>query len=329
MRRRDFITGIAGSAAAWPSAARAQQDGRVRLIGWMDSYDETSLASQSIRTALRAALAELGWIEGRNLKIDRRFGGADANRLRAIAAELVSLAPDVIVTPGAAPTRALQQATQTIPIIFTGGGDAAANGLVKNIARPESNTTGFSSAEPTIGGKWLELLKEAVPRLTRVAIVFNPEVAPTAPNYISSIQQAAQTLSMQTVKLAFRDTVELVRSIDAFATEPNGGLLMLPPPSIPDRATIIKLAAQHRLPAVYSQRALAAEGGLISYSADIVDQNRRAASYVDRILRGAKVSELPVQFPTKYELVVNVNTAKAIGLTMPEAFLLHADELIE
>src|SRR5437764_161435 len=183
MRRRDFITGIAGSAAAWPSVARAQQDGRVRLIGWMDSYDETSLASQSIRTALREALAEFGWIEGRNLKIDRRFGGADANRLRAVAAELVSLAPDVIVTPGAAPTRALQQATQTIPIIFTGGGDAAAIGLVKNIARPEGNTTGFSSSEPMIGGKWLELLKEAAPHLTRVAIVFNPDLAPTAPNY--------------------------------------------------------------------------------------------------------------------------------------------------
>jgi putative ABC transport system substrate-binding protein len=329
MRRRDFIKGIAGSAAAWSLAAHAQQDGRVRLIGLMDSYDENSVVSQAIRTALREALAKLSWIEGRNLKIERHVGAADANRLRAVAAELVSLAPDVLVTTGAAPTRALQQATQTIPIVFTGGGDAAANGLVKNIARPEGNTTGFSSSEPTAGGKWLELLKEAAPRITRVAIVFNPEVAPTAPNYIASIEHAARTLSVQTFKVAFHDTVELVRSIDAFAAEPNGGLLMLPPPSIPDRATIIKLAAQHRLPAIYPQRALAAEGGLISYGADVVDQNRRAASYVDRILRGAKVAELPVQFPTKYQLVVNMKTANAMGLTIPEAFLLHADELIE
>jgi putative ABC transport system substrate-binding protein len=328
MRRRDFIKGIAG-AAAWPLAARAQQDGRVPLIGWLDAYDESDAGSQSMRTALREALAKLGWIEGRNLKIERRFGAADANRLRASAVELVSLAPDVIVSGGAAPTRALQQATQTIPIVFTGGGDAAAIGLVKNIARPEGNTTGFSTSEPMIGGKWLELLKEAAPRLARVAIVFNPDLAPSAPNFIASIEAAAQTLSVKTVKVPFRDAVELVRSIDAFAAEPNGSMLILPPPFTAHRATILKLAIQHRLPAMYTQRALAAEGGLISYSTDIVDQNRRAASYVDRILRGAKVADLPVQFPTKFQLVVNMRTAKAIGLTIPEAFLLHADELIE
>jgi putative ABC transport system substrate-binding protein len=328
VRRRELITLLGGAAAAWPFAARAQQDGRVPLIGWLDAYDESD-TSQSMRTALREALAKLGWIEGHNLKIDRRFGAADANRLRASAVELVSLAPDVIVAGGAAPTRALQQATQTIPIVFTGGGDAAAIGLVKNIARPEGNTTGFSSAEPMIGGKWLELLKEAAPHLKRVAIVFNPDLAPTAPNYIASIEAAAQTLSVKTVKVPFRDAVELVRSIDAFAAEPNGSMLILPPPFTAHRATIFKLATQHRLPAMYSNRALAAEGGLISYSADIVDQNRRAASYVDRILRGAKVADLPVQLPTKYQLVVNMRTAKVIGLTIPEAFLLHADELIE
>jgi ABC-type uncharacterized transport system substrate-binding protein len=243
--------------------------------------------------------------------------------------ELVSLTPDVIVAGGAVPTRALQQATQTIPIVFTGGGDAAAIGLVKNIARPEGNTTGFSSNEPTIGSKWLELLKGAAPHLTRAAIVFNPDLAPTAPNYIASIEAAAQTLSVKTAKVPFRDAVELVRSIDAFAAEPNGSMVILPPPYTPHRATIFKLATEHRLPAIYSQRALAAEGGLLSYGADIVEQNRRAASYVDRILRGAKVADLPVQLPTKYQLAVNMRTAKAIGLTIPEAFLLHADELIE
>jgi putative ABC transport system substrate-binding protein len=328
MRRREFL-GLVCSAAAWPLAARAQQDGRVRLIGWLDAFDESSTGSQVVSTALREGLAKLGWIEGRNLKIEHRFGNADANRMRASVRDLVSHAPEVIVAGSAAITRALQQATQTIPIVFTGGGDAAVNGLVKNIARPEGNTTGFSSSEPTAGGKWLELLKEAAPRLTRVAIVFNPEFAPTAPNYIASIESAARTLSVQTVKVPFRDAVELVRSIDAFAAEPNGGLLMLPPPSIADRTTILKLAAHHRLPAMYPQRTLAVDGGLISYATDTADQTRRAASYVDRILHGAKVADLPVQFPTKYQLVVNVKTAKAIGLTIPEAFLLQADELIE
>jgi putative ABC transport system substrate-binding protein len=280
-----------------------------------------------MRAALREGLAKLGWIEGRNLKIEWRFGAADADRMRVAAAELVALAPDVLVAGGAAPAHALQQATQTIPIVFTGGGDATVTGLVKNIARPEGNITGFSSSEPMIGGKWLELLKAAAPRITRVAIAFNPDLGPTAPNYIASIDAAAQRLSVKTVKVPFGDAVELVRSLDAFAAEPNGGMLLLPP--APLRATVLKLAAQHRLPAMYSSRALVFDGGLLSYSSDFVEQNRRAASYVDRILRGAKVTDLPVQLPTKYQLVVNVRTAKAIGLTIPEEFLLQADELIE
>ena len=200
---------------------------------------------------------------------------------------------------------------------------------MKDITRPAANITGFSSAEPTIGGKWLELLKEAAPGIARVAIVFNPDLTPTAPDYIASIESAARTLSIQMIKVTFHDAVELVHSIDAFAAEPNGGLLMLPPPFIADRATVLKLAVQHVLPAIYPQRPLALEGGLISYSGDSIDQNRRAALYVDRILRGAKVADLPVQFPTKYQLVVNMKTAKAIGLSIPESFLLHADELIE
>jgi putative ABC transport system substrate-binding protein len=328
MRRRDFIAGVAG-AAAWPLVARAQQDGRAPLVGWLDAYDANDALSQSMRAALHEGLAKLGWTEGRNLKVERRFGAADPNRLRAAAAELVSRSPDVIVAGGAAPARALQQATQTIPIVFTGGGDAAVIGLVKNIARPEGNVTGFSSSEPMIGGKWLELLKEAAPHLKRVAVVFNPDLAPTAMNYLVSIEAAAQALAVKTVKLAFHDAVELVRSIDAFAAEPDGGVLMLPPPFTAHRTTILQLAAQHRLPGMYPQRAISAEGGLISYSADIVDQNRRAASYVDRILRGSKVADLPVQLPTKYQLVVNMKTAKALGLAIPEAFLLNVDELIE
>jgi putative tryptophan/tyrosine transport system substrate-binding protein len=326
VRRRDLIKGIAGT-AAWSVTAHAQQGGRVPLVGWLDNFDASDPLSQSVRAAIGEALAKLGWIEGQNLKIERRFGAADTNRMRAAAEELVSLAPEVIVAGGASPTRALQQATQSIPVVFTGGGDAAVIGLVKNIARPEGNITGFSNSEPLIGSKWLELLKAAAPHITRVAIAFNPNLGPTAPNYIASAEAAAQRHSVQTVKLPFRNAVELIRSIDGFAVEPNGGLLLLPPS--PLRATVLQLAAQHRLPAMYSSRAIAFEGGLLSYSTDTVEQHRRAASYVDRILRGAKVADLPVQLPTKYLLVVNVRTAKAIGLTIGEAFLLQADELIE
>lgn len=326
MRRRDLIRGIAG-AAVWPLAAHAQQSGRVPLVGWLDNFDASDPLSQSVRAAIEEALVKLGWVEGQNLKIERRFGAADPHRMRVAAAELVSLAPDVIVAGGASPTRALQQATRSIPIVFTGGGDAAVIGLVKNIARPEGNTTGFSNSEPMTAGKRLELLKAAAPHVMRVAIAFNPELGPTAPHYIASIEAAALKHSMQTVKVPFRNAVELVRSMDAFAAKPNGSLILLPPS--PLRATVLQLAAQHRLPAMYSSRVISFDGGLLSYSADFVEQHRRAAVYVDRILRGAKVADLPVQLPTKYHLVVNVKTAKAIGLTIPEAFLLQADELIE
>jgi putative tryptophan/tyrosine transport system substrate-binding protein len=325
LKRREFITLLGGVAAAGPVAVRAQPGERVRRIGLLDAW--TDEGSRANRVALAQGLAALGWIEGRNLKTEQRFGGGDADRMGTAAAELVALTPDLIVAFGAAPTRALQHATQTIPIVFTAAGDAAAIGLVKDIAHPDGNTTGFSSFEPTMAGKWLELLKQAAPRLARIAVVFNPDLAPTALRYLAVIEPAARALAVQAIKMPFRDTIELVRAIDAFAAEPNGGLLVLPPPIIPE--TIIKLAAQHRLPAMYAILALAADGGLLAYGADYFDQHRRAAAYVDRLLRGAKVSELPVQFPTKYLLVVNVKTAKAIGLAIPEAFLLQADELIE
>jgi putative ABC transport system substrate-binding protein len=326
MRRRDLVKAIAG-AAAWPFAARAQDSGRSPLIGWLDGQDESDPLSRSVRVALRQGLAEHGWIEGRNLRIEWRFGAADANRIAALAGELVSLSPRMIVAGGAAPAQAARQVTQSIPIVFTGGGDATVIGLVKNIGRPEGNITGFSNSEPLIGGKWLELLKEAAPHVIRVAIVFNPDLGPTAPRYIASAEAAAQRHSVQLIKVPFHDAVELVRAIDAFAAEPNGGLMLLPPS--PLRRTVLQLAAQHRLPAIYSLKALVSDGGLLSYSADFVEQHRRAASYIDRILRGAKIADLPVQWPTKYQLVVNVKTAKAIGLAIPEAFLLQADELIE
>ena len=304
----------------------------MRRLGWLIGGAENDLAGRANRAALQEALAKLGWIEGRNLRIDRRFGAGDPDRIRAYAAELVGLAPDVIVTAAGPAIRAAQQQTQTIPIIFTAGGDAVAAGLVGSLARPEGNITGFSNFEPSIAGKWLELLKEAAPRLTRVALIFNPELLGSlaAPHYLSAIEAAAPGLGVQPIKTPIRNAVDIVHAIDAFAAEPNGGLLVLPPtPTTAIRDTIFQLAAQHRLPVIYSSLDSAAAGGLMSYAPDNVDTNRRAASYVDRILRGAKVSDLPVQFPTKFELVVNLKTAKAIGLTIPETFLLRANELIE
>ena len=261
------------------------------------------------------------------MRIDIRYAADDPERIRAYAAELVGLSPDVIVASSGAATQAVQQRTQTIPIVFNAAGDSVANGLVRNIARPEGNVTGFSVAEPSIAGKRLELLKEAAPRITRVAIIYSPGLAATAPNYIASIEGAAPALGVQAAKMPVRNAVEIVRAIDAFAAEPNGGVLVLPP--TPVRESILQLTAQHRLPAIFPARADAAAGGFMSYDSDRSEMTRRAASYVDRLLRGAKVADLPVQFPTKFELIVNLRTAKAIGLTIPEAFLLHADELIE
>jgi putative ABC transport system substrate-binding protein len=326
MRRREFLS-LAGCAAAWPLAASAQQGGRVALIGWLDGRDAGDSVSQSVRAAIRDGLEKSGWAEGRNLKIEWRFGADDSRRVQAIARELVALSPDVLIAGGASPARALGQATRTIPIVFTGGGDAAVIGLVKNIGRPEGNITGFSMSEPLIAGKRIELLKGAAPHLTRVAIAFNPSLGPTAPNYIAAANAAAQKHSVDIVELPFGSAPELVRSVDAFAQQPNGGLMLLPPS--PLRSTVLELAAHHRLPAAYSLREMVLDGGLLSYSADYVEQHRRAASYVDRILRGAKIADLPVQLPTKYRLVINMKTAKSIGLTIPEAFLLQADELIE
>jgi putative ABC transport system substrate-binding protein len=326
MRRREFITVLCG-AATWPLAARAQQGERVRRIGMLASGTENDQASQTYIAALRDGLAQLGWVEPRNLRIDLRFGGGDAERIRTHAAELVSLSPDVIVTTTSAATRAAQQQTHTIPIVITGVGDPVGNGLVKSFARPEGNTTGVTSRLPSIGGKWLELLKEAAPGLARVALIYNanPDVG-----YFPSIEEAARRLAVTAIKTPYRDAVDLVHGIDAFASEPSSGLIVLPPrPADANRGAILRLAAQHRLPTIYQDRALAVEGGLMAYGSDGADIYRRASYFVDRILRGTKVSELPVEFATKFELVINLRTAKAIGLTVPEALLLRADELIE
>jgi putative ABC transport system substrate-binding protein len=328
MRRRDFITLLGGAAAAWPLAASAQGE-RMRRIAILHGAAENDRDQQASLSAFREGLAALGWIEGRNLRTELRFGVGDPDRIRAFAAELAGLAPDVIFAVGGAPTGALEQQTRTIPIIFRGP-DPLGAGLVRNIASPEGNITGFSVFEPAIVGKWLELLKQAAPRLRRVAIIFNPETTLTASRYLSPIEVAASSLGVPAVSTPVRNTIEIVHAIDAFAAEPNGGLLLLPPPpNTSARNLILQLTEQHKLPAIYPSRDDAAAGGLLAYATDLVDLDRRAASYVDRLLRGAKISELPVQFPTKFELVVNLKAAKAIGLTIPESLLLRADQVVD
>jgi len=328
MRRRDFIAGL-GGAAAWPLAARAQQADRVRRIGILDVAVETDRDAQAHHDVMREELAKLGWIEGRNVRFDLRFSAGDPDRIRVHADQLVRLAPDVIAVTSWAATRTLLQRTRTIPIVFNNVGDAVAGGLLKNIARPEGNATGIANLFQSLAGKWLELLKEAAPRVVRVGVIFNPGVV--TENYLAVIDAAAEVLAVRAVRTPYRDAAELERAIDTFASEPNGGLVMVPPPPSPsNRELINRLAVKYRLPSIYPlSKAYAAEGGMICYGTDTVEQKRVAASYVDRILRGPKVSDLPVQFPTKFELVVNLKTAKAIGLTIPESFLLRADEVIE
>ena len=327
MRRREFLTLLGGAAAAWPIAARAQQGERMRRIGVLSAASEDDQAGLA---NLRAVLAQLGWVEGRNLQIDLRFGSEDTGRFRTYEAELVSLAPEAIITDTAATTRAVQQKTQTIPIVITAAGDPVRIGLVKSLARPEGNITGISNLFSSIGSKWLELLKEAAPGIERVGLVVNPQLLAAGSSYLPTIEEEAQTLRIRTIEVPYRDPFDLVRAIDEFATAPKGGLIILPPtPTVANRQTIFRLAAQHRLPTIYWSRQLAAEGGLLAYGSVAADRLRRAASFVDRILRGAKVSDLPIEFPTKFELAVNLKTAKAIGLTVPPSLLARADEVIE
>jgi putative ABC transport system substrate-binding protein len=331
MQRRDFIAGLGSAAVATAAlcAARAQQPERMRRIGVLATGTEQDQTIQPLIVAFREGMAKLGWVEGRNLRLDGRFEGTDFNRFRAYAAELVSLDPDVIVTGGPQATTAMQQQTQTIPIVFVGVGDAFVSGIIKNVARPEGNTTGITDRYAPLGGKIVELLKEAVPKLERVALVYNAQFIPDNTG-LSLIEGAGRVLGVETIKIPYRNAVELMHSIDAFAAEPNGGLYLAGPPSIAAvREMILRLATQHQLPAISENRSFAVEGGLMSYGSNLLDLVRRAPSYVDRILRGARVNELPVEYPTKFEFIINLKTAKAIGLTIPRILVLRADEVIE
>jgi putative ABC transport system substrate-binding protein len=329
MRRREFITMIGGVAvAAWPLAARAQQDGRMRRIGILERGEETDRIVQAQQGALREGLAKLGWVEGRNVRFDLRFSADDPDRLHANAEALVRFAPDVIAVSSLPGTRLVLQRTRTIPIVFTNVGDPAAGGLLKNIARPEGNATGITGLYESIAGKWPELLKEAAPRTARIALIFAADIV--AENYFAVIDAAAAALGVKAIRTPYRNAAELERAIDAFAAEPNGGLLMVPPPPTgSNRELVNRLALKYRLPTIYSARDGVAESGMMSYGSDRVEPYRAAASYIDRILRGAKISELPVQFPTKFELVINLKTAKALGLAIPATLTARADEVIE
>jgi putative ABC transport system substrate-binding protein len=332
MQRRDFIAGL-GGLVSLPVVAHAQSE-RVRRIGWLLG-EQTDPRTQTDEIALRDTLLKLGWIEGRNLRIDIRFGARDAKLTHDAAVELVGLAPEVIIAGGGGViVQELQQQTQTIPIVFAGGQEPVSLGLMRNIARPEGNITGFVTVEPSTFGKWIEKLKEAAPRLARVCVILHPETLRLSRYYeetlTSYIEPAAGRLGVKVVKASVRDSADVARAIDAFAAEPSGGVVVMPPPtSIAIRDAILQSTSKHRLPTIDSFRELPAAGGLMSYGSSRADLVRGAAAYVDRLLRGAKVGELPVQFPTKYELVVNLKTAKAIGLAIPASFLLLADEVIE
>ncbi len=327
MRRREFIVLLSG-AAAIPLAAHAQQRERMRHVGVLMAYAEDNSDGKPRLAAFAQGLQDLGWTDGRNFRIEYRWSAGDAERTRKYAAELVALAPDVILAGNTSTVGPLQQATHTVPIVFAGVVDPVAAGFVDNLARPGGNTTGFTQFEYGMSGKWLELLKEIAPRVTRAAVL--REVGITETGEFAAIQTVAPTLGVEISPLGLRDAGEIERGIAAFARSPNGGLIAATGASaVRHRELITKLAARHRLPAVYPYRFFVTVGGLVSYGPDRVDPFRRAAAYVDRILKGEKPGDLPVQTPIKYELAVNLKTAKAIGLTIPSSVLTRADEVIE
>jgi putative ABC transport system substrate-binding protein len=328
MTRRDFIT-LIGGAAAWPLAARGQQADRMRRIGVLTPFAADDAEGHARLTAFAQGLQQLGWTVGQNIRIEYRWGDGKPASMRKLADELASLAPDVILANSSAAVSPLLQATRTVPIVFAAVADPVGAGYVESLARPGGNATGFIAVEWSVSGKWLELLKEIAPRVTRVAVLRDSTIA-AGPGFFGAIQAPASTLGVELRPVDVRDSGEIERSVAAFAQTPNGGLIVTGSPAATARRDlIVKLATRHRLPAVYSVRTFVAVGGLTSYGTDFLDQFRRAAGYVDRILKGEKPSDLPVQAPTKYELVVNLKTAKALGLEVPPTLLARADEVIE
>jgi putative tryptophan/tyrosine transport system substrate-binding protein len=329
MRRREFITLIGGAAAAWPLASRAQQPERMRRVGVLMALAADDPAGQARFVAFVQALQELGWTDGRNVRIDTRWAAGDAERFRHYAAELVALAPDVILASGGTGVGALLQASRTVPIVFTQTQDPVGAGYVDSLPQPGGNATGFTNQEYGASGKNLELLKEIAPRIARAAVLRDPTI-PQGIGQFAAIQAVAPSLGVELRPIDVHDAPEIERAVAAFARSANGGLIVTGSSlTALHRDLIITLAARHKLPAVYWERFFVTNGGLMSYGADSIDPHRRAAGYVDRILKGEKPADLPVQFPTKYELVINLKTAKALGLTVPPSLLSRADEVIE
>jgi putative tryptophan/tyrosine transport system substrate-binding protein len=329
MRRREFVTLLGSAAAAWPLAARAQQNEGVRRIGVLMPLAEDDAEGQARLTAFLQGLRELGWTDGRNVRIDTRWTAGKPDEIRKYAAEFAALAPDVILAAATPIVAALQPATRTVPIVFVLVSDPVAAGFVDSLSRPGGNITGFMNFEYGVSAKWLELLKEAAPRVTRVAVI-RELTSPSGIGQFGALQSAAPSFGVELVPIGTRDAGEIERGIAAFTRGPNGGMIV--PGGVAGtvyREPIIMLAARHRLPTVYSDRASVTAGGLISYGPDRVEPFRRAAGYVNRILKGEKPADLPVQAPTKYELIINLKTAKALGLDMPASVLARADEVIE
>jgi putative tryptophan/tyrosine transport system substrate-binding protein len=331
MKRRDFITLLGGAAAAWPLAAHAQQAERLRRVGVLMGYAESDREGQAFVAAFREELQRLGWAEGRNIQIDTRWARpGEEEPIQRFAKELVALQPDLILTQNTPNIAALLKQTRTIPIVFATASDPVGSGFVASYARPGGNVTGFTVMESTLSGKWLELLREIAPRVNRIAFLFNPTTATYFEYYLSPFKAAAESFGVEAFAAPVHERSELESAVAGQAGKPNGGLIAIPDSFLTvHRVEITSLIARYRLPAVYPFRFFAELGGLLSYGNDFLDNFRRAASYVDRILKGAKPSELPVQAPVKYELVINMKTAKALGLDVPPLLQQRADEVIE
>jgi len=318
-----------GAVAAWPLAAHAQQPERMRRIGLLMGYPEGDPQARANVVAIREGLQSLGWIEGRNIRLEFRWAGGDPDKARTFAKELVGMKPDVIVPSTNQVTAILLQETRAIPIVFVFVGDPVGSGFITSLPQPGGNITGFANFENSIGGKWLEILMELTPKIRRVGFIYNP-LAPPNIGFLRAAEAAAPSLGVKVFPLAVHDASEIERAVTAFAAEPNGGLIVAPHAvTLGNRDLIAGLAAQHRLPAVYSDRYFAESGGLLSFGNNTADLFRRSATYIDRILKGAKPADLPVQLPTKFELIINLKTAKALGLTVPPTLLSRADEVIE
>jgi ABC-type uncharacterized transport system substrate-binding protein len=328
MRRREFIT-LLGGAAIWPSVALAQRPDQMRLVGALSNIPEDDAAMKARFAAFRQELERLGWLQSRNIRIETRFGAVTPEQIHASAKELLALQPDVILANAPHVARALQEASRTIPIVFVAVSNPIGTGLIASLARPGSNLTGLQNYEATVTGKWLAMLKEIAPSIQSAALIGNPYTN-DFDYFLEAAETLAPSLAIKIVPVRVRNPIDIERAIEAFARQPNGSLVLPPDATtIHNRDLIVGLAARHRLPAVYAFRFFVTAGGLMSYATDLVDQYRRAATYVDRILRGANPADLPVQAPTKYETIINLRTAKALGLAVSSGLLVAADEVIE